>query len=225
MAYFHSPFLFLTAPSATRTTDKAKAWHIIKMLRGNFIWTHKPEHLLRKAGARINTLGQIGSLSKSLISHAVEQPFSCRSTEGVCHTSWKCSLPRTGYFFYLHCTKLKIGQIWIQDKLRYVSNCSHSLTLTFQRAVLLLHCPALLPCCSATKMMRIRDCYGWKYAMACSLRLGSCWTQREQQVIWYADGFSFHRTILEALIISMLICTMKRSHFQPMDLPATHVRE
>lgn len=82
LACFHSPLLFLMTLSATDTTAKAEVWHIIKMLRGNFIWTHKPEHLLMKAGARINTLKQLGSLSKRLISQAVEQPF-CVGAQGV----------------------------------------------------------------------------------------------------------------------------------------------
>lgn len=76
-AYLNSPLLFLTTPSATHTTHKVKAWNVIKMLRGSFIWTHKPEHLLMVAGARLDMLGQLGSPSQSLISHAAKQP--CRA--------------------------------------------------------------------------------------------------------------------------------------------------
>jgi len=57
-----------------------------------------------KASARINMLRQLGSLSKSPISHTAEQPFCVGSKEGICHTSWKCLLPRTTNFFYAHCT-------------------------------------------------------------------------------------------------------------------------
>ena len=123
-----------------------------------------------KAGARINTLRQLGSLSKTLISHAVEQPFRVGAQRASAVPSVSACFPELAISFIhtalMNIPKLKTGQIGIQDKLRYVSNCSHSLMLTFQRAVLPLHCPALFPCCSATKMMRIRDGYGWKRTTA-----------------------------------------------------------
>lgn len=126
-AYFHSPLPFLTTPSATHTMDKAKVWHIIKMLRGNFIWTHKPEHLLMKAGARINTCKQLGSLSKTLISHAVEQTFPITAQRASTVPPGSTCFPELAISFIhtalMNALKLKTGHIRIQDKLRYVSNC------------------------------------------------------------------------------------------------------
>lgn len=149
LACFHSPLLFLMTLSATDTTDKAKVWHIIKMLRGNFIWTHKPEHLLMKAGARINTLRQLGSLSKSLISQAVEQPFHVGAQRASAVPPGSTCFPELAITFnhaaLMNTPKLRAGQMWVQDKLRYVSNCSHGLKLTCQRAVSPLRCPALFP--------------------------------------------------------------------------------
>lgn len=138
--YFQSPLPFLKTPSATRTTDKAKVWHVIKMLRGNFIWTHKPEHLLMKAGARINKLRQPGSLSKTLISHTIKQPFRVGAQRASTVTSGSSCFPELAISFIhtalMNTPKLRTGQIWIQDKLRSASNCSHSFMLTFQRVVI-----------------------------------------------------------------------------------------
>lgn len=135
-AYFHSPLPFLTTPSATHTMDKAKVWHIIKMLRGNFIWTHKPEHLLMKAGARINMHKQVGSSSRTLISHAVEQTFPVTAQRASTVPPGSTCFPELAISFIhtalMNTLKLKTGHIRIQDKLRYVSNCLHSLMLTFQ---------------------------------------------------------------------------------------------
>lgn len=141
------------------------------MLRANFIWAHKPEHLLMKAGARINTLRQLGSLSKVLISHTAEQPF-CVGAQRVSTVPPGSTCFLELAFSFIHTVlmstpKLRTGQIWTQDRLRYVFNCSHSLMLIFQRAPRPLRCPALFSCCSATKIMRIGGGCGWNWAMAC----------------------------------------------------------
>lgn len=95
-AYFHPPLPFLPTLRTTHTTATARLWYIIKMLRGNFIWAHKSEHLLMQAGARINTLRQLGSLSKVLILHIAQQisvlePRGCllHLLEALASTSWK----------------------------------------------------------------------------------------------------------------------------------------
>lgn len=170
LAYIHPPLLFLTTPSAIPTTHKAKAWHIIKMLRGNFIWTHKPEHLLTKAGARRNTLRQLGSASR-VISHAVAQPpcvgaqrVSAVPPGSTCCPELALSSPHAAL---ANTPEPRAGQTGTQAERGSVANHSHSLTLTVPRAALPLHCSALLSRCSATITMRSSDGYGRKRATAC----------------------------------------------------------
>lgn len=99
------------------------------------------------------------------------QPF-CAGAQRVsaAHPGSTC-FPELAYSFIhtalMNTPKLRTGQIWAQDRLRYVFNCSHSLMIIFQRVLLPLRCPALFSCCSATKIMRIGGGYGWKCAMAC----------------------------------------------------------
>lgn len=75
----------------------------------------------------------------------------------------------------------------------------------FQRAPLFLRCPALFSCCSATKIMRIWGVYWWKCAMVCffsSRALPSLLLNSVRKMGDLIHVISFHRTILEALIIS-----------------------
>lgn len=121
-AYFPSPLPFLTIPSATHMIDIARVWHVIKMLRGNVTWAHKPEHLLMKAGASINTLKQLGSLSKVLISHTAEQPFCVGAQRVFAVPPGSTPFPELAFSFIhtalMNTSKLRTGQIWTQDRLR-----------------------------------------------------------------------------------------------------------
>lgn len=114
-AYFPSPLPFLTIPSATHMIDIARVWHVIKMLRGNVTWAHKPEHLLMKAGASINTLKQLGSLSKVLISHTAEQPFCVGAQRVFMVPPGSTPFPELAFSFIhttlMNTSKLRTGQI------------------------------------------------------------------------------------------------------------------
>lgn len=120
-AYFHSLLPFLTPPGTTHMIDTASVWYVIKMLRRNFIWAHKPEHLLMKAGARINMLRQFGSLSKVLFSHTAEQPFCVGAQRVSTVPPGSTCFPELAFSFIhtvlMSTPKLRTGHIWTQTEI------------------------------------------------------------------------------------------------------------
>lgn len=197
------------------------------MLRGSFIWTHKPEHLLMVAGARMNTLGQLGSLSRSLISHAAKQ--SCR----VGARSASAVPPGSACFS-------ELAVCFIHTALMNTSELKNGKSLdrsgywtTWDRYLIPCTVWCLYIWCGITssrvaqlqklgEIERVRYRNGpWLAFATVNYQPNSVGTTGDLILGW----FQFQRPLLEAPINCMLIFTMKRSNFQPVHHLTIHVRE